>query len=246
MTTITLGEMKRKVIFLLGDVIEEPGSGDSDSVHGSQTEAEVLLSGIEAALLAVCTKFPRPRTITLVDGSQFPLPVDFIRPEAVWDSKTRLPLPLISLDSNISMYGEANFSGNAYSIYPKSEGTQVLTDDPIVYWDPTENPVVNGGVISFLTKIDSVTLFYSAVWPYPASDADIISAPEILNLPIQLFATHYCQMMNASKAGGIRQFNTKVDSGSPLDNPLLDLSKFFLSMYYNAMDQVPLQPSGVH
>lgn len=245
MTTITLREMKRKVIFLLGDVIVEPGSGDTDPLHGSQTSAEELLNGIEAALQAVCSKFPRPRTLTFVAGSQFPLPVDFIRPEAVWDSKTRLPLPLISLDSNISMYGEANFSGNAFSIYPASEGTQVLADPPEI-WDSTVNQVENGGVISFLTKVDSVKLFYAALWPYPVLDDDVISAPAILNLPIQLFATHYCQMMNASKAGGIRQFNTKVDSGSPLDNPLLDLSKFFLSMYYNAMDQVPMQPSGVH
>lgn len=237
MTPTNFAELKRKVIRALGDEPVEPSSSDSFLVHGAQTSAEILADGVEAALKAICNRFPRSLTIEFSEsGDTFELPANFIEVDAVYDSKSMLFVPQMQFRSNVSPYGEnGNLSANSWYIYPSPDAEAPEAGDPT----PTFISFLSG-----LTVKQTVKVFFSALWDIPTEDTDVIQPPQMLTTPLTLYAASYCLLRSAAESSNIRQFATKVDSGQPTDNPLKDMSDFFLRRYESAMSSLPMRNAG--
>jgi hypothetical protein len=89
------------------------------------------------------------------------------------------------------------------------------------------------GNLNLSVAIDpGYTLFYAAYYPdVPAADNDAaeILIPRWAEEGVLLYASSYILLKAASSEANIRQFNTRIDSGTPEHNPHLDLSAHYLS-----------------
>lgn len=212
----------------------DEGSGDAQPLHGSQVSAELLADAVEAALSAVCSRLPKSFAVSYSNGASFALPVGLIDIDGILDSATGVFIPQVQVRANEGTFSNPNTSGNGW----------------MLYCPPTFDPGVdeNGGVVTLIGNIPSdksVTVYYTGNWPVPSKDSDVISTPPILITPLALFGASYCIIQDASRAARLRQYNTKVDSGVPTNNPLIDQSNFLLKRYEIELTKVPMRTSGV-
>ncbi len=232
--TIDFGSLKGKIIRLLSDSIEVSESGESVApIHGSQTSAEILADAVEAALIAVCTRLPKSLAVSYSDGSAFEIPVGLIDIDGVYDPIKDLYIPQVQIRANYSAFGNPTPTGNGWMLFCPPDFTP---SDP------------NDGVISFLSKIEAsapVTLYYTGNWEVPVDDDDVLETPSILTTALSLYGASYCMLQRASGTSGLKQYDTKVDSGKPTDNPNMDMSNHFLKRYDIELSRLPMRVSGV-
>jgi len=62
---------------------------------------------------------------------------------------------------------------------------------------------------------------------------------------LTLYAASYCQMRRASEQGEIKQFATKVDSGTPITLPAENLSNFFMKRAESELQRIPMKQKGI-
>lgn len=72
---------------------------------------------------------------------------------------------------------------------------------------------------------------YFAYYDRITSDTDPLTTPRWAESAICYAVGAYAIGSNALKAASIRQFNSRDDSGNPVQNPLLEQQKWFLKMY---------------
>jgi hypothetical protein len=97
------------------------------------------------------------------------------------------------------------------------------------------------GTITFLNAIQSgVRIYYSTFWTMLSDDSDVLDTPVFLQNAIAYYAASQCALAKSGQSASIRQFNTKVDSGNPDDNPLLQQSNGFMKRYQIEMATVPM------
>lgn len=226
MSDLTLGDLKKKIIDLIGDSVKldelDVYANPMVPIRGGQTSDSILLAGVEAALDAISGRVWKPSVFEIEGGvSSFALPEDFIDIEGVRDLTNGDLLPMIALQVG-------NQFKNGWLLYPSKTITFA-------------NPLGTKGA----------RVYYSAVWAKPTTDAyvteiddAVIEAPAPLTTALTFFATSYCLIERANEAAVLRQYNTKVDSGQPVDNPLADMSKFLLERFEIEMKRFPQKQKG--
>lgn len=213
----TVADLKLEIIRHLGDEQDE----DADPIAGSGVTADALLSGIQAALRALTIKQWKPSSVVIpVDEagvSDIETPADFISVEALFDEENQIFLPRLLFSAGSSLVQEEQ---NAWIDYPY-------------------------GKISFMTSMTlGGKMYYSAHWTVPTLDTDTIEAPLVAMNYLSLYATSYILMGKASAQAEIRQFATKVDSGTPVMLPAKDLSHYFLQRAEIELKNVPNMQKG--
>lgn len=253
--------MKMKVIRLLGATVSIDDTM-SLPIPASPVKSEVyssalLIDSINAALDAITVKIWKPslaiiqgplghpevssRGLTLIGSSfgavlpngpigtvQADLPSDLIDVESVWSTRVGafLPKSVLRIGNKLE-----NVWGNAWFLYPS-------------------------GKITFIADLNSeerLTVFYSAYWTH-VSEADEesdlsgnytqLEPPNTCLEAISLFAASYCLLSQANQTAMIRQYDTKVDSGTPIQNPIKEMSQYMLQRYQVELDKLPKMDKG--
>lgn len=193
---------------------------------GEQFETDLVNDGIVAALDAVLP-WQFKRSVTTVEGDgnlvSFNLPTDLYRILTVHDGDSGIYIP-----KNILSAG-------------RSPG-----DDLVSNQDWLEYPA---GSITFANapSVDvTMTIYYGAVWSKPTGDNDTLETPEFMNHALAFYAASYTLLNSATASANVRQFNINVDSGTPIMNPMRDMSTYFYERFKIEMSMMPAMERGVH
>jgi hypothetical protein len=213
----TLGEVIAKVRRILGD------PGGTDALYGDA----LLTDGVLEALTAILPWVSKECTSNLTgNGStyEFALPSDCAEVEAVWDESQQQFLPKAGL-----------FPGT-----PWLNGESSAYDQNL--W--LEFPA---GKISFSTALTAskiAKIFYSGYWSQPSQSTDELEPPDYALPGIAYYTAAYALNPKAVGAANVRQYNTKVDSGVPIHNPMVDMSKYMLYRFETEMSRCPARQRG--
>ncbi len=176
------------------------------------TTLERVIDGLNAALNALVVYEPKLAT-TVIEGNglsaSFPLPDDFYWYSGFFKSDgSKLDVLWPSNADYILPTGEY-----AVTLYPTGQATFT--------------PLLSSG--------EQITLYYYARWRTVASDTDIIEPPAHWLNALAYYTTAELLIADAIIAAGVRQYNTRVDSGNPEHNPV---HKQVLAMRAMFMDEV--------
>lgn len=214
----TLADLKLAVLELIGDVVAE----GSNPIAGSSHSASLLLASVSAAIDAILPWMPKASVATLTGDSAttvFDLPTDLYRLEAVW-------------------YSNDYFFKSATQFVPRYQFAN--PDGQIDYIEYPE------GKITFsIPPAGDIKIYYSAVWAKPAADDDDLETPAIAYTGISLYAASHCLLPDAVAAANVRQYGTKIDAGTPIHNPVADMSKSLLARFEEEMRKLPERPKGI-
>lgn len=102
------------------------------------------------------------------------------------------------------------------------------------------------GSISFSTApSEDVVVYYGATWPLPTKDKEEVEAPDWLIRAICFYAASYALLKQASGGANLNQFDIKtVDSGTPVMNPVLEMSTHYYERFVQAMKLMPARMRG--
>lgn len=203
MGTLTVLELKYMILQHLGEtVLEGSGYPGGDPLAGATTTSEHLMFGICAALDALCVRVWKKSSVDIEDGdTEITAPDDLISVEGVYDNTINSFIPKAQFISGVALSAGNN---------------SVWLDYPY-------------GSIVFTTAMETGgKLYYGAYWEHPIEDSDVIECPNICSTYLSLYAASYCLQGIATQQANLRQYNTKVDSGNPIQLPAKDMSTFFL------------------
>jgi hypothetical protein len=228
--TLTFADAKRKLLRLLEDetVVEEITPADPlavpptlavTQIRGAKYDAELLKDAVHAGLDAVLNRLWKSSKFSITTaGSEFDAPTDLIEVEAVREVTLNVLLPRLNLTAG-GIFTDR--SGNAWTNYPEGKITFA-------------NPIL----------ASSIEVFYSAAWAKPTLEADVFEVPAIAHTAVLLFSASYCLLSESAGAARLRQYNTRVDSGNPTDNPLENLSTLLLKRYEVEIQRIPQKQKG--
>ena len=157
--------------------------------------------------------YPRERTQTLAeDTASFDLPDDFYR-------------------VNLVEWRRTDYYRKFLEAVPRRPGwefpsTEVDDDSyPVGYWIEDETLYLGR-----TAEVD-FTLHYLAYWPTPSGDASQISVPRWARQALVFYISAMALFRKSVGFAKIRQWNTRMDSGKPTDEPLLPEVEFLLRQY---------------
>lgn len=214
----TLADLKRRVLNLISDI----EVANSDPIAGAQFSAALLLEAIDAGLDAILPWVSKSSVATLTGNAvltEFPLPTDLYRIEAVWDGLYYSFIPIVKMSPGVQW--SDSISELTCMDYPEGKIT-----------------------FSYALSTSGGKVYYAATWTKPELDDDDISAPEVTHTAICLFAASYCMLNKANQAAILNAFKTRVDSGSPEDNPAKTMSDYFLRRFELEMNRHPAKDRG--
>jgi hypothetical protein len=223
----SVGDLKKRILLLLGDDI---ASAAGEPIYGGQYSDDALLAGVHAALDAILPWVWKRSVFELnssSDGYQFNLPADFYQVEGVTES--------VLTSHNTRLHGR-------YAPLETFKAREI-PDSNLNFWS-----LFPQGKITFSWKIDlaaGARMYYAATWEKPTNDATNLETPEYALTAISLYAASNCLLGKAVAAANIRQYGTKVDSGSPEDNPMLTASTYLQRVFEVAVQRLPVMPRGV-
>lgn len=192
------------------------------SDDGTQFDADLTLDAISAAHKAVLPWIFKQAKATLAgdgDITAFSLPSDCYRIVSVYDDDEGLFVPKGAMGPGTSPADNVNIN-NDWVEYPKG------------YLSFANAPAAN------------IVLHYGAYWSEPATDETELEVPDCLLTPIVLYAASYSLLQKASSASNIRQWNVKIDSGTPVMNPMRDSSQYLLERFKIEMSTLPITDKG--
>jgi hypothetical protein len=205
----TLGELRSRLLRLLGD---PEGSGYSDAL---------LIDAISNAFDAILPWMPKTSKHTLTgDGTavSFALPSDYYDAEALLSEEGEA-LPKAYLTTG-QFLGERSNNANDWIEYPNG-------------YLSLSNPISSGA---------EYTLYYLARWAKPTvntEEAANMEPPEIATIGISLYSAAYALLPAAIGAAEVRQFNTRIDSGTPEHNPIQRTALYLLDLFKLEMSRHP-------
>ena len=220
------GSLKSRLLRILGDTPIVLGAADEETgiftpIHGSQYDADLLLDAICAALDAITVRIWKQVTVAYAGGVGIRtclLPSEFIAVEGVYDNHYQVFIPRIDLRADRTLF---DVWANAWFEYPT-------------------------GTLQFMNDIQNgVTLYYASHFTDPSIidtadyngyddvtgitiDDFVMDFPDIAINAVVMYSASYCLNQKAVRSAGIRQFNTKVDSGQPGDNTEQKMADHFL------------------
>ncbi len=226
---LTFADAKKKLLRLVEDevvdviitpaVVGPPAVAAITAVGGAKYSVDLLQDAIHAGLDAVTNRLWKSNKYVITTaGGYFTLPADLIDIEAVRETENNVLLPRLNLSAGQVF---TDRTGNGWTPYP--EGSITFA-----------NPVLES----------TIEIFYSAVWSKPLLEADTLEVPSIAHTAVLLYAASYCILTESSGAARLRQYNTRVDSGTPTDNPLENLSVLMLKRYELEIQRIPQKQKG--
>lgn len=205
----TLEELRTQVYRLLG------------TPDGTGYDPELINDALCMAFDAILPWMPKTATITLTgDGSvtSFTLPSHLYEIEAIVSNQGEvLPRSLLSVGQHI---GTRSQNINDWLEYPT--GKVSFSKVPV--------------------KDETLTVYYLAHWNKPTTETEkdaIMEPPERATIGIALYAAAYAIFPSAVGASEIRQFNTRIDSGTPEQNPMQKTALYILDLFQREMSRHP-------
>jgi hypothetical protein len=195
--------------------------GDPD---GATTTDELLGDAIEAAHTAILPWVFKQSTSTFTcDGatSVFELPADMYKIVAVFDSDSGYYIPASSMAA-LQAPGQNIQTNQDWLEYP--EGSLALANAPAVD--------------------ASLVVYYAAAWIVPESDNDDLETPGWCATALALYGASYALLQKSTQAADIRQWNVRVDSGTPVMNPVKDMSTYFMDRFFMEVKTLPSRTRG--
>lgn len=187
-----------------------------DDADGGTYGDALVTEAAQAAIRQATEYYPKLAkvTVTSIDATfRATLPADVHSVDAVLDLESFNLMPKAGLTVG-DFHGE-NIEVNDWHLY-------------------------SAGYVTFSKEPESgVDIFYRAFYTEPTLDEDTLDTPDILFNMLAYRGCFECCMSAAASAANIRQFNTKVDSGTPVHNPLIDMAKYFNLQYHNAAKMLP-------
>jgi len=190
------------------------------SAMANTIASDLVFDGIVSAHAAILPYVPniKETTISGSDGKKYVLPDDVYSVEAIYDPTTTTVLEKTRL-----------VPGSRWGSSTSSE-TQ---------WLPIPH-----GYVSLNKTLTTFTLgiVYSALWETPSNASEVdfeIKVPEYAIFGMALFATSYVLAVLSTDTSQLRQYNTRVDSGTPIHNPVADSSEFFKRRFIEEMSRMP-------
>jgi len=191
---------------------------------GGQYTSALVDDGIVAALESILP-WVFKTAIETFDGDgeavAFEMPADMYRVTAVFDTDSGLYIPQNLLSAGQSPGADLE-SNQDWMEYP--EGYLSLANAPT----------------------STIVLHYGATWEVPVDDDDVIEAPAWVSRALVFYAASYALLDKASSAANIRQWNVEVDSGTPVMNPMRDMSTYYLERFRIEMERMPARMRGVY
>jgi hypothetical protein len=180
----------------------------------------VICDAINSAQDAILPWVPKLGITTIVGTgiTNYILPVDFYEVQSI-------------LDANGQSLNKATLSPDSYH----GDSTEA-SNDWILY--PT-------GYISFskaLVAGTDYTFYYTARYTevaIPLSPEAVVEPPGWTSAALSYFAASLLLVPQAVSAATIRQFNTRVDSGTPEQNPMQKSVTFLQSLFLMEMNRNP-------
>jgi len=188
---------------------------------------ELIVDGLNESLQAILPWVANEATTEYTgDGEtfQFELPADLYEVQALHSSVSHAFIPRIGL-----------FPG---SLWFAGEGTSLDEQSFMEY------PAGFVSVASPPNSSDTLTLYYTAYWPEPEEADDTLAPPTACYAAICYYAASYCLATKGQSAANIRQYNTRVDSGNPEHNPVMELSKHYLKRFDMEIGRHPQTQKG--
>ena len=223
----TLQVAKERVLRLLNDspvytVIAEDSGGDSGDVlyitGGTTYPSDLLEDAIHAALEAITSRIWKTSVWIIEEaGTEFDeMPDDLIDILSVYDTGLSQYIPKVQQRPGAS--GVSSEYQNSWIDIPS-------------------------GTITFSVALTDygARVYYMVPWTKPDNDGDILEPPDNVLNAILFYACSYCLLKEASGISTIRQYNTRVDSGKPTDNPTNEMANYFLKRFEIEMSRIPLK-----
>lgn len=92
-----------------------------------------------------------------------------------------------------------------------------------------------------------IRLYYIAHYDNPADaddDSFTLQVPRYAIIGMAYYAAAHAVLPSAVAAGQIGQFKQRIDSGTPTDNPMAELSRFFRQLFIEEMNRLPRYPGA--
>lgn len=195
----------------MATTVEQIGGLIKSVTNNENLTDDDIVTAVNMAVSAITAYKPRRSVSTFSgDGSTtvFDLPSDFYWVDGVFDANGEKMNPVSVSDADYIGSG-----GVGYILYPH-------------------------GKITFLTApTGTATMYYLASWPNITAVTETIPTPEYLNIAIVHYASAWVLMPEAVSAAQIRQYNTKVDSGNPEDNPVFRQVLGLLNLFYMEVER---------
>lgn len=179
----------------------------------------LLIDAINAGQVAILPRVWKPALDTITAAAtSHTLPSDVFEVQAIWDETKNT-----FLDPALIAAGEpsASTTGNGWYEYPQ-------------------------GTITFYTALgdEGGTVFYGATWAALASETDVTEVPDYALTAVTLYAASYALLAKATSAAKLGTYRTRVDSGTPEDNPLQVMSEYFKQRFNEELTNMPTLPKG--
>jgi len=178
---------------------------------------QLLLDGINAGMKAIVPWLPKKKVAQcLTSGSMVALPDDVYLVDALYSPDNSYWLPHMTIRSGPA----PSASLPMWMEYPN--GYISLTSENLdgKYLD----------VYYFSDWVEATTT---------GSATESLDTPSFADLAIVYYACSYCLVSGAMQSSQLRQFNTKIDSGNPDDNPLKEMSIVLMQRFMNEVKLFP-------
>lgn len=208
--TTTYLELREKILRLLGDP------------EGAGYDNALILDAVRVAQEAILPWIPKLATTTLTGTGTdkiFALPSDLYTIDAVIVTSSGETIPQAILSPG-KTWGENSSGTNNWLEYPS--GSITLAKE-----------LVSG---------ETYDIFYLAYWTNPTdltADTFVMEVPAYAIYGLTLYSAAYMMIPNAANAAEMRQWLTKVDSGSPEHNPMMKASNWLISLFQSEMSRHP-------
>ncbi len=107
-----------------------------------------------------------------------------------------------------------------------------------VYWAWPSNSITLGFIP---TTSEKIVLSYFRIWDIPSDDNSIITISRWMEQPVSYFIAAYAMQADGANAANIRQWNRKLDSGTPEDNPVRTQSEWYIKQAHRLLQQTAPQ-----
>lgn len=189
---------------------------------GATYTGNIMWDGINAALDAILPWIPKQAQSTITgDGSTtaFDLPDDCYEIEAV-----------VSQDTGETMSKVVFAPGVVFSDLTSTENLWILAPSNQIAFAkaPTDGCIYDLRYLCTWAKVSDTTDLGTAIEP-----------PDWTVVGLTLYATAYLLISSSLDTSNMRQFNTRVDSGNPEDNPIQRSISYLLKLFNQEMNRHP-------
>jgi len=211
-------DFRARSVRMLADSDREKPTWDDDDLRDYVNEALEDVAWHTAQL--------KTYSLSLKAVTQIDLPEDFLALGPVWVTDM--------LNNKILMEQARLVKGQTYAVLAQSSQTMMMLYPRYYQWPD--------GKLSFVSPLTAtLSLDYYGYWDEVVDDDSQMTVPRWMLEALKWVILEKCMHKQAIGAAMLRQYNTKQDSGSPEDNPLLKQAADFHRKYEQVLASHPTQ-----